>query len=105
MTCESYCEKYWQEPVQKRRFPLPTAPNINLPTTSQICSINVTNSSDGLIFVKRRALFLAKIRALDGRKDGQNSSFARLLLRSATPLRVQSAIELSKNLTNPLNVF
>jgi len=35
---------------------------------------SVTTSSDGLIFVNRQALFLAKIRALDGRKDGQNSS-------------------------------
>ena len=35
---------------------------------------SVANSSDGLIFGKRRALFLAKIRALDGRKDGRNSS-------------------------------
>ena len=41
------------------------------------CIASVPNSSDGLIYVKRRALVLAKIRALDGRKDGQNSSFAR----------------------------
>ena len=43
----------------------------------RFCS--VANSSDGLIFGKRRAkdrrLFLAKIRALDARKDGQNLSF------------------------------
>ena len=32
------------------------------------------------------AFFLAIIRALDRRKDGQNSSLARHLLRSATPL-------------------
>ena len=40
---------------------------------------SVANSSDGLIFGKRQAkdgrFFLAKIRALDGQKDGQNSSF------------------------------
>ena len=48
-----------------------------------------------------RAL-LANIQALDGPKDGQNSSFTRLLLCSTTPLRVQSVIELSKNLTNAL---
>ena len=36
---------------------------------------SVANSSDGLIFGKRRALFLAKIWALDGRKDGQFQVF------------------------------
>ena len=65
----------------------------------------MTNSSDELIFVKRRALFLAKIWALYGQKEQQNSSFARLLMRSATPLRIQSVIELSKNVTNALNMF
>ena len=34
---------------------------------------SVPKSWDGLIFVKRRALFLAKIRALDGQKEGQKS--------------------------------
>ena len=46
------------------------------------------------MFGKRRALFSAKIQVLDGRKDGQNSSFAHPLMRSATPLRVQSVSEL-----------
>ena len=44
--------------------------------------------------------FLANIRAL----DGQNSSFAHPLLRSATTLRVQSVIELPKEFANALNV-
>ena len=48
--------------------------------------------------------FLAKIRALDGRKDGQNSSFALILLHSATPLGIQSVSVLPKQLTNALNV-
>ena len=60
---------------------------------------SVPISSDGLIFV-HKGIVLAKIRAL----DGQNSSFARLLLRSAAPLRVQSVIELPKQLTDALTV-
>ena len=66
-------------------------------------SLSVPNSSDGIIFVKRRrqALFKQKYR----QKNGLNLSFACLLLRSATPLRVQSVIiELPKQLTNALNI-
>ena len=43
---------------------------------------------------KKTGAFLTKIRALDGRKDGQNSSFARPLLRSATPLCAQSVMNI-----------
>ena len=55
-------------------------------------------------FCKKTGVFLAKIRALDGQKDGQNSSLARLWLRSAAPLRVQSVIEPPKQLTNALKL-
>ena len=54
--------------------------------------------------LKKTGAFLAKIQTVDRRKDGQNSSFARLLLQPAMPLRVQSIIELPKQLTNALNV-
>ena len=55
-------------------------------------------------FCKKTGAFFAKILALDGRKDGQNSSLARHLLRSATPLRLQIVIEFPKQLTNALNM-
>ena len=55
-------------------------------------------------FLKKTGAFLAKIQTVDRRKDGQNSSFACLLLQPAVPLRVQSIIELLKLLTNALNV-
>ena len=50
------------------------------------------NSSDKLIFLKKIAIFYLKY---EHQKDEQTSSSARLLLRSATPLHVQSIIELS----------
>ena len=62
------------------------------------------SKSPPFLYYKKKGAFSTKIQASDERKDGQNSSFARLLLRSATPLLVQSIIELPKQLTNALNV-
>ena len=52
-------------------------------------------------FCKKTGALLAKVRASDGQKYGQNSTFARLSLRLATLLRV---VELPKQLNNALSV-